>query len=75
MNICEAVLAVGAENPFIARQCWLQEIGRHSGPSAYLQPTDSVGCVMHSQLLNTGKIWTPTLQDLLADDWTTTQGF
>lgn len=75
MKICEAILAVCTEKPFIARQCWLKEIGQQSGPSAYLQPTDSIGCVMHSQLLNTSKIWTPTLQDLLADDWTTTQGF
>ena len=75
MKSCEAILDLCAEEPYLARQCWLREISRHSGASAYLQPTDSVGCVIHSQLLNTSKIWTPTLQDLLADDWTTTQGF
>ncbi|WP_071428248.1 Thoeris anti-defense Tad2 family protein [Merdimmobilis hominis] len=72
MYIHEAVASCGLEKPFITRKRWMYLTPNPcKGAPVKIQPTNSPdGCIVESV---TGKIphrrWTPTAEDLVADDW------
>lgn len=63
MNIVEAAKA--AEE--ITREAWKQEYSAN-GRESYLNVL-TAGCLRYSCALDKWEKWTPTKEDLLADDW------
>lgn len=73
MNLLDAAKSRGREQPFLTREKWVDGyiFEQHAICPIKLLPTDSPdGILVHS--LNDGEAhrsWTPTLDDITAEDW------
>ncbi len=68
MTIAEAVGKITPEWPFIARKAWFFPYDAPTDTTTRIQPMNGPhGCVQHAG--NNIVRWTPTAEDLTADDW------
>jgi len=72
--IHEAIQQTDEKRPFIARKSWFHKFLRPdangTGTTHRIIPTDSPsGCILLSPMEGCKGSWTPTKEDLQADDW------
>lgn len=74
MDIRTAIMARTAEKPFITRQSWVEEMGPYLHKVAKIMPTNSVDCCVITSFSerNPCRGWQPRVEDLVAEDWITT---
>jgi len=72
--IHEAIKARTADQPCIVREKWKSEYGCHAGKGTKIFPTSTPDfCLIFTGYSKTPcRGWEPSAEDLLADDWITT---
>ncbi len=73
-HIHEAIAATTPREPYITRKSWGYTFGSGAprGTAVKLLPTDSPDlCIVLSGQCDTRRGWSPSREDLIADDWTT----
>ena len=71
MTLTEAINATTARNPYIIREKWIYPTSEPNAGVHVLPTASPAGCLL---LETDGRTthWTPTREDLLAEDWDTT---